>query len=331
MYGDTPAAARRARNARLAELGDPSTQARRRGRAGVPTLRAWASEWLAAGLTAAGRPMAPRTVETYREHLATLDRRWGGVPLDQLDGHAVTEWVRAHFGEARARAHGCQAALRSCVGAAIRARRLDVKADPFAGVARLPEPPTKVKAGRTSKAWSQDEVTRLLAAATELDARARTVKLRPALVVMLGTGVRPGELLGLEARHVDRAAGQLVIEQQRGGAPLKTRSSARTLRVSGAVVEALDELAEDGARHLIRAGYDGLRDRLVTACELAGVPYLGLHAARHTAATAWLTAGVPLPSVSARLGHSSTRETAETYAHALPHGDQLALDALDLG
>ena len=44
-----------------------------------------------------------------------------------------------------------------------------------------------------------------------------------------------------------------------------------------------------------------------------------LHSLRHTHASEMLDAGVPLPVVSARLGHSSIRVTADTYAHAI-HG-----------
>jgi integrase len=44
-----------------------------------------------------------------------------------------------------------------------------------------------------------------------------------------------------------------------------------------------------------------------------------LHLLRHSAASQMLDAGVPLPAVSQRLGHSSIRTTAEIYAHAI-HG-----------
>lgn len=44
-----------------------------------------------------------------------------------------------------------------------------------------------------------------------------------------------------------------------------------------------------------------------------------LHLLRHTLASQMLDSGVPLPVVSARLGHSSIRTTAEIYSHAI-HG-----------
>jgi integrase len=44
-----------------------------------------------------------------------------------------------------------------------------------------------------------------------------------------------------------------------------------------------------------------------------------LHLLRHTLASQMLDIGIPLPVVSARLGHSSIRTTAEIYSHAI-HG-----------
>jgi integrase len=46
-----------------------------------------------------------------------------------------------------------------------------------------------------------------------------------------------------------------------------------------------------------------------------------LHLLRHTMASQMLDGGVPLPAISARLGHSSIRTTAEIYAHAI-HGSE---------
>jgi site-specific recombinase XerD len=48
---------------------------------------------------------------------------------------------------------------------------------------------------------------------------------------------------------------------------------------------------------------------------------VSLHLLRHTMASQMLDGGVPLPAVSARLGHSSIRTTAEIYSHAI-HGSE---------
>jgi integrase len=49
-----------------------------------------------------------------------------------------------------------------------------------------------------------------------------------------------------------------------------------------------------------------------------------LHSLRHTHTSHLLASGVPLPVVSARLGHSSVRVTAEVYSHMLNGQDDEA-------
>jgi len=63
---------------------------------------------------------------------------------------------------------------------------------------------------------------------------------------------------------------------------------------------------------------------------ISGVPYIGLHGLRHTAASFAILQGVPLPEVSRVLGHSSPGVTAAVYAHAIARlGAGLVAGALD--
>jgi integrase len=54
-----------------------------------------------------------------------------------------------------------------------------------------------------------------------------------------------------------------------------------------------------------------------------------MHVLRHTLASQMLDGGVPLPVVSARLGHSSIRTTAEIYSHAIHGQDDEATRRLE--
>jgi integrase len=60
-----------------------------------------------------------------------------------------------------------------------------------------------------------------------------------------------------------------------------------------------------------------------------GFKDISLHSFRHTHGSNLLSTGVPLPTVSKRLGHSSPRITAEIYSHALPSDEIAAADAWD--
>lgn len=53
----------------------------------------------------------------------------------------------------------------------------------------------------------------------------------------------------------------------------------------------------------------------------------GLHLLRHTHASHLLASGIPLPAVSARLGHRSIRTTLEVYAHMITGQDDEAAQA----
>jgi integrase len=54
-----------------------------------------------------------------------------------------------------------------------------------------------------------------------------------------------------------------------------------------------------------------------------------IHSLRHSHSAILLSHGVPLPAVSARLGHADVNITAKIYAHALPDDDRRAADTWD--
>jgi integrase len=56
---------------------------------------------------------------------------------------------------------------------------------------------------------------------------------------------------------------------------------------------------------------------------------LRFHDLRHTDASLSLAAGVPVPTVSAMLGHANPSVTLSIYAHAVPGTMQVAADAMD--
>jgi len=68
---------------------------------------------------------------------------------------------------------------------------------------------------------------------------------------------------------------------------------------------------------------------LRSACERAGVPPLTPHGFRHGHASMLLSEGVPLPAVSAWLGHVSPAVTTRVYAHALRGDDERAAQAIE--
>jgi integrase len=171
---------------------------------------------------------------------------------------------------------------------------------------------------------------------------------------MIATGARRAEVCGLRWSDFDADAGTLEVTRSyltipgaKGDRPTKTRST-RTISLDEATVEALC-CGWGDALHLARqcgldgearrAGYifseDGLgrspwRPDLTNkwwgkARTAAGMPSsIRMHDLRHFQATQLLDAGIPVPTVAARLGHANGTTTVKIYAHGTPRADGAA-------
>ena len=73
---------------------------------------------------------------------------------------------------------------------------------------------------------------------------------------------------------------------------------------------------------------DTLSERWDAAVRRAGVPRITIHGARHTAATLMLNAGVPITTVSRRLGHAGPQVTLSVYSHVVGTDAKDAADRL---
>jgi integrase len=171
-----------------------------------------------------------------------------------------------------------------------------------------------------------------------------------ALVVLLaGSGLRPGEALGVTVDRVEFLRRVIRVDRQLvtvAGAPprlspTKTAGSVRTIPVPQVV---LDELA----RHLERfpAGPDGLvftdskgdpirRNALGhiwrRAAARAGVEGFTPHDLRHYAASVLIEQGASVKAVQRHLGHSSATTTLDVYSHLWPDSEDITRRALDAG
>lgn len=182
------------------------------------------------------------------------------------------------------------------------------------------------------------------------------IRYKTAALILLLTGVRRGELVGLEwsdidfkestitiARSVTTVGGFGVVEKEP-----KTESSKRDISISEKLLTALQEykawydqyrkdvgdrwtgtdqifIGEDGKRI-----YPGTIDNWVDKiCDAAGLPHRTVHSLRHTNITMQIAAGVPLVTVSGRAGHARTSTTTDIYSHLLKSSDKTAAETLE--
>ena len=168
----------------------------------------------------------------------------------------------------------------------------------------------------------------------------------------LACGARRGELLALTWADVDWLTRSLGIdkslEQTRAGVRVKRPKNgrARVFRIPQSAIAALEfhRIQQQEAKRLFGPDYQDLdlifcepngvflKPHLVSQTisrrlKKAGIKNASFHSQRHSHASNLLSLGVPLPAVSARLGHSDTNVTARVYSHALPDDDDRAADA----
>ncbi len=198
-----------------------------------------------------------------------------------------------------------------------------------------------------SKHLTPDDVSKLLEAAGGS-------RYYPVLVLIASTGMRKGEALALCWDKVDLDAGLLKVTAtlNRVGGQLvssepKTARSRRTVPLTPSIVAMLKKHRVTQAAERLRAVNLWEDSGLIfttesggpidprsflrvieVAAAKAGLTDVGVHTLRHSAAVAWLEAGVHIRQVADLLGHSSISVTGDTYGHGSEDGAKAAVLAL---
>jgi integrase len=175
-------------------------------------------------------------------------------------------------------------------------------------------------------------------------------RLQALYVLAIGTGMRCGELLGLQWADIDLKAGSLSVRRTllelngnlSFGEP-KSAAGKRSIRLPAMVTAALwDHKARmmqegHGANPLVFVTGEGTpyyrsdlrRHAWLPLLKLAELPTIRFHDLRHTSATLLLGEGIHPKIVQERLGHSTVTLTLNTYSHVLPSMQDDAAIKLD--
>ena len=256
---------------------------------------------------------SPATIKCYGDGVRSY-LRWceasGNEPL--LSKASAQAWIADLLGNgaegstAKARAKGLR---RFCAWLVAEG---ELSENPMAGMA-APKVDQKVVA-----ALSEDQLKRLLKACAGKDWRDRRDE---AIVrLMLETGARASEVVGLQSADVDLDRELVTIRRGKGG-------KGRVVPIGAQTVLALDRYLRarrsrgqgDVAALWVGAGgsfgYYGLSDALKARARAAGIEGFHLHLLRHTLATRWKAAQGSDDGLMAVAGWSS-RSMIDRYAGA---------------
>ncbi len=309
-----------------------------------PSTSMRTADWLAAWLPTTRQRIAPSTYRGYGAVARAIGERIGDVPLGSLAPSDVERMTAAMVTAGRTAGTAGMArkvlrlALRQAIRDGLVTRNVAAEARP---------PRVEPFAARTLTA---EEARRLIATTADDE-------LGPLWALLIATGLRQGEALGLAWADVDSAAGTLTVRRAlaRGWdgkpklGPPKSDRSRRTIALPAVARAALDRqrIRQDTAREAAGSAWQDRDDLVFTdavgrplvgrsitpalrpGLARAGLPPIRCHDLRHTAATLQLAAGVPLATISRTLGHSTIAITADIYAAVTPDLRREAADAMD--
>ena len=286
----------------------------------------------------------PRTYSRYKglivQHILP---ELGDTPIDDLGRRQISEFLTAHQADGNLRGEALSATSTNLMLTVLNAAftyACDMEllpTNPCDRIRRVPGPPPRVEA------FTREEQRRLEEAiAAGEDRRLFGIRL------CLYTGLRIGELLGLEWQDVDMEKGILHIQKTvyreknaEGEWQLfvdrpKTAASERMVPLPGYLAEDL-RIYRIGARsefvienkkaeRMSIRSYQYLFERLT---EKAGVRKLNFHALRHTFATRALECGMDIKTLSELMGHKNATITLNRYAHSMMDTKIAAMNKLE--
>ncbi|WP_420180816.1 tyrosine-type recombinase/integrase [Paenarthrobacter sp. TA1.8] len=281
------------------------------------------------------------TVKTYQTMLDLhVKKVIGGLPVDKLDYRAIAFWVKSMMVKGRSpktikNVHGLISASMNT------AEMLGyITRNPCRGV-QLP-----------SVEKAEDEMMFLTHAEFSLIMENMGERYRDFTNFLVMTGTRFGEATALTVADIDLlgkpATARINKAWKRDGqnqfyiGPTKTGAGKRTIGLNPALVELLIPLVAGrpsgdllfttpkGERIVHKLYWHHYWVPAVKAAQVRGLRKdPRIHDLRHTHASWLIQDGVPIFTISRRLGHASIKTTEQVYGHLMPEALQVGADATE--
>lgn len=291
----------------------------------------------------------PRIARPATEFFKAEEIELGTMRIGHLTGHHIEKWLRlmkdvpseARPGVFKPRGSRVRrlafTLLRKVLAHAITPWRL-ISSNPCEGI----KPPRATRVPMS--VWSSEQVAAFVLHIQEDDTWGALFELA------FSSGMRIGELLGLQWKDLDLTARTVTIQQQLiqvqshavGLDDVKTMAARRVIEVPKRTAALL-------VQHKARAMRAGLltrtpfvfvtkwanpmlrgnvRKAFYRISRQLGLPRIRIHDIRHTHATLLLAAGMDPKTVAERLGHADPKITMSIYAHVTPAMRSRAVDLI---
>lgn len=250
-------------------------------------------------MLASRRDWKPNTIRRVRQQLNRLNKTFGPRNPDDITVADIDRWITTELVDVKASTLlVARHTLRHVLDYA------DVRPNP----ARSPRLRWPKDDRETGNPPSAEHVTAMLQHIAP-----RFLEL---FVYIERTGAEISGALDLQWADIDYQASRVV------------RRRAKTGRILWAQVPEflIDRWANTPADNRTGPVFRGITDQAMRsamrrACERAGIPHYHPHDLRHRRGTIWHHDGVVARELAERMGHSSTRESLDTYSHVVPPGE----------
>lgn len=179
---------------------------------------------------------------------------------------------------------------------------------------------------------------------------------RTAVTVLVFTGMRRGELMGLVWSDIDFDNNTIAIQRSmqylsdRGvySAETKTKASRRVIKAPATAIQALRAYRtwqlriflsigkswEDSGQIFVTQNGTPMHPDTLTSwfgsfIKTTNLPQIHIHSLRHTNATLQIANGVAVTTVAGTLGHSTANTTTKVYAHAIQSAAAASAEMMD--